>query len=113
MQDQFGNGLDHCRPADEIPATLVMMLGVERRKLEPVVDVSVGGWIAPRLGPFGGWAALPDHALRPPTGVHCGCPGHGDGHELWSDGAFHAHDPGTVVLVCAGSGVMLLGLTAS
>lgn len=63
MQDQFGNGLDHCRPADEIPATSAMMLGVERRKLEPVVDVSVGGWIAPRLGPFGGWAALPDHAL--------------------------------------------------
>ncbi len=43
------------RPRDEIPATSAMMLGVDRRRLEPVADVSVGVWIASRLGPFGGW----------------------------------------------------------
>jgi hypothetical protein len=32
-----------------------MMIGVSQIALEPVTDVTVGGWIAPRLGPFGGW----------------------------------------------------------
>jgi len=31
-----------------------MTIGVDRSALEPVTDVSVGDWIAPRLGPFGG-----------------------------------------------------------
>lgn len=31
-----------------------MMVGVDRSRFEPVVEVSVGVWIAPRLGPFGG-----------------------------------------------------------
>ncbi len=31
------------------------MIGVDRSKLKPVAEVSVGAWIATRLGPFGGW----------------------------------------------------------
>jgi hypothetical protein len=31
------------------------MIDVDRSRLEPVAEVSVGAWIAPRLGPFGGW----------------------------------------------------------
>jgi antitoxin MazE len=50
---------------DTHPSSDQMMLGVDRRRLEPAVDVSVGGWIAPRLGPFDGWVA----SARPPESL--------------------------------------------
>jgi hypothetical protein len=31
------------------------VVDVDQCRVEHVADVSVGGWIAPRLGPFGGW----------------------------------------------------------
>jgi hypothetical protein len=84
-----------------------------------VVDVSVGvgaplavRWYPagtpPTLGSFTQCLMLAMRSL-----VHCGYRGHGDGHELWSDSAFHAHDSGSVVPVCTGSVVVRLSLTAS
>lgn len=31
------------------------LIGVDIDELQPMSDMSVGAWIAPRLGPFGGW----------------------------------------------------------
>lgn len=62
-----------------------------------VGSVAPGGYAA------NSWAPHPVPTLAMRSLVHCGYRGQGDGHELWSDGVFHAHDPGSVVPVCPAS----------